>query len=181
MGLVAAGLAADAGPKPYRLPSVDLKQRVIWGASVEPGGDVPGLAFGGQDQQGDDGAARTRLCIDGKWTAIDAELAARNPLAEEYAALLAMARRQKDLAARARRLFFSGDEAAEPSRAGLRLHGRPVGFAAPRRRRSQRTARAHVSLGMMYDASRKRFWAVDAQSRVYVLRPDPATADARPM
>ncbi|MDB5299512.1 MAG: hypothetical protein JWO87_1175, partial [Phycisphaerales bacterium] len=35
----------------------------------------------------------------------------------------------------------------------------------------------NVSLGLMYDAKRKLFWAVDADCKVYVLRLDPATAD----
>jgi hypothetical protein len=37
----------------------------------------------------------------------------------------------------------------------------------------------NVSLGLMYDAARRLFWAVDTDSRVYVLRLDPATADRR--
>ena len=39
----------------------------------------------------------------------------------------------------------------------------------------------NVSLGMMYDAQRKLFWAVDTNSHVYVLRLDPSTADLQPM
>ncbi len=39
----------------------------------------------------------------------------------------------------------------------------------------------NVSLGLMYDAARKLFWAVDTHSQVYVLRLDPATADLRPL
>jgi hypothetical protein len=39
----------------------------------------------------------------------------------------------------------------------------------------------NVSLGMMYDAQRKLFWAVDTNSNVYVLRLDIATADLKPM
>jgi hypothetical protein len=39
----------------------------------------------------------------------------------------------------------------------------------------------NVSLGLMYDAKRKLFWAVDTKSEVFVLRLDPATADQRPM
>ncbi|MFT5123085.1 MAG: hypothetical protein ACI9TH_004560 [Kiritimatiellia bacterium] len=35
----------------------------------------------------------------------------------------------------------------------------------------------NVSLGLMYDARRKLFWAVDTNSRITVLRLDPATAD----
>jgi hypothetical protein len=39
----------------------------------------------------------------------------------------------------------------------------------------------NVSLGLMYDAPRKLFWAVDAASEVYVLRLDVKTADLRPL
>ena len=39
----------------------------------------------------------------------------------------------------------------------------------------------NVSLGMMYDAKRKLFWAVDTNSKVFVLRLDPATADLKPL
>jgi hypothetical protein len=39
----------------------------------------------------------------------------------------------------------------------------------------------NVSLGMMYDAKRKLFWAVDTNSKVFVLRLDPATADMQPL
>jgi hypothetical protein len=35
----------------------------------------------------------------------------------------------------------------------------------------------NVSLGLMYDAKRKLFWAVDAASKVYVLRLEPSSAD----
>ena len=39
----------------------------------------------------------------------------------------------------------------------------------------------NVSLGLMYDARRKQFWAVDTKSKVYALRLDPRTADLRPL
>jgi hypothetical protein len=37
----------------------------------------------------------------------------------------------------------------------------------------------NVSLGLLYDARRRLFWAVDAQSRVFVLRLDVKTADSQ--
>ena len=37
----------------------------------------------------------------------------------------------------------------------------------------------NVSLGMMYDARRELFWAVDTHSQVFVLRFDPKSADER--
>ena len=39
----------------------------------------------------------------------------------------------------------------------------------------------NVSLGLMYDKVRKLFWAVDTNSRVYVLRLSPGTADPKPL
>ncbi len=39
----------------------------------------------------------------------------------------------------------------------------------------------NVSLGLMYDAKRKLFWAVDTNSQVYVLRLDPKSADLQPL
>jgi hypothetical protein len=39
----------------------------------------------------------------------------------------------------------------------------------------------NVSLGLMYDAPRKLFWAVDAKSEVSVLRLDPKAADLKPL
>ena len=39
----------------------------------------------------------------------------------------------------------------------------------------------NVSLGLMYDKVRKLFWAVDTNSRVYVLRLAPKTADPKPL
>jgi hypothetical protein len=39
----------------------------------------------------------------------------------------------------------------------------------------------NVSLGMMYDAKRKLFWAVDTNSNVFGLRLDPKTADLQPL
>lgn len=39
----------------------------------------------------------------------------------------------------------------------------------------------NVSLGLVYDARRKLFWAVDAASRVFVLKLNPASADRRPL
>src|SRR5262249_36736644 len=39
----------------------------------------------------------------------------------------------------------------------------------------------NVSLGLMYDAKRKLFWAVDTNSNVFVLRLDSKTADMQPL
>ena len=80
--VLAAATAAHAAParkRPYRLPDTDLKQRVIWGAVCE-GPDGTGLAFGGQDQQADDGRPHTRIKVNGRWTCIRDDLRAATPL-----------------------------------------------------------------------------------------------------
>ncbi len=38
-----------------------------------------------------------------------------------------------------------------------------------------------MSLGLMYDAKRKLFWAADTNSQVYVLRLDVKSADVKPL
>lgn len=53
---------ASAQPKPYRLPSVDLKQRVIWGSEATTPEGLK-LLFGGLDQDAVDGTARTRIVM----------------------------------------------------------------------------------------------------------------------
>jgi hypothetical protein len=109
VGLVVltAALAAPAQQRSYRLPGTDLKERVIWGATC-PGPEGVELAFGGQDQAADDGQPHTRLRIQGEWQSIAADLRARNPLQKAHDRCQVLARRQKDAAARVRRLHFAG-------------------------------------------------------------------------
>ena len=38
-----------------------------------------------------------------------------------------------------------------------------------------------VPFGLMYDTRRKVFWAFDTNSKVYVFRLDPGSADVRPL
>jgi len=118
LGLVAAVVAQPA-PRSYRLPGTDLKQPVIWGAQVElPDGAT--LAFGGQDQRGDDGASRTRKLVDGKWTALTDGLRKSNPLQPSADELRKTADSSKKLLAEMRRLYLAGDvEAAK--KAAIRL------------------------------------------------------------
>jgi len=110
--------ATAAEPKrPYRLPSVDIKQRVLWGATCElPDGG--GLAFGGQDQLADDGRPHTRVKQDGEWTAIHESLRAANPLQPLHARAIELRDRQRFAAARARFAYFHGLTDAEMKRAG---------------------------------------------------------------
>ena len=79
--LLGPGLVLAKAPRkrPYRLPDVDIKQRVIWGATCDGGGGGA-VAFGGQDQQSEDGRPHTRIRLDGRWRAIHEQLRTANPL-----------------------------------------------------------------------------------------------------
>lgn len=105
--LICCSTIATAAERPYRLSGVDLKQRVIWGEECrEPAG--AGLAFGGQDQQADDGRPHTRILVDGKWRAIHRELRARNRLRILQAQMWSLRGEVKHYLAIARRMYFSG-------------------------------------------------------------------------
>ena len=102
-----ASRAADpAQLHPYRLPSVNIKQPVIWGSTCEAP-DGTALSFGGEDRDSDDGLAHTRLRVGGKWGDIrdtfplDGRQKVRGRVWE-------LRERQKDLLARARTFYFSG-------------------------------------------------------------------------
>jgi hypothetical protein len=105
LGIV--GSPVEARPRSYRLPLVDLKQRVIWGATCA-GPDGVELAFGGQDQIADDGRPHTRLKVDGEWKAIHQELRTRNPLQKVHEQCQTMRKSQEATTARARLLYFKG-------------------------------------------------------------------------
>lgn len=66
---ILASLATAQQPKPYRLPSVDLKQRVIWGSEATTPEGLK-LKFGGLDQAATLGTPTTEILIDG--TPVDA-------------------------------------------------------------------------------------------------------------
>jgi hypothetical protein len=105
--VILAALPQEKPPKSYRLPSTDLKQRVIWGSTLEVP-DGPSLAFGGQDQKGEDGNPHTRIKVDGQWTSIHEELKKNNPLEEAWGELQAKAYLQHIVTPRIRSLFFDG-------------------------------------------------------------------------
>ena len=105
--LGALPIPARAADGNYRLPPADLKDRVIWGGMCEqPEGG--GLSFGGQDQEADLGQPATKLLADGQWKSVRDELRSRNPLQATHDRCAKLAERQKDILARARRLFFEG-------------------------------------------------------------------------
>jgi len=85
--ILALALLGQAKEKSYRLPSTDLKQQVIWGATCEVP-DGPSLAFGGEDQRAADGNPHTRVKQDGVWKAIHEELGAKSPLRGSFAELV---------------------------------------------------------------------------------------------
>lgn len=101
-------------PKSYRLPGVDLKPAIIWGAEVDFA-DGTRLAFGGQDQHADEGAARTRHQIDGKWVSLSADLRKAHPTQAAADQLRVMADRVERDRAEARRAYLDGDATASKS------------------------------------------------------------------
>lgn len=117
-------IAANAQPpqRPYRLNAVDLKQRVIWGAEcLLPEGR--GLAFGGQDQDSEDGRPHTRVLENGKWVAIHRELREKNPLQKMHGRVVETRRSAKDMLAKCRFVFFRGLPAdAEASQLHQDIH-----------------------------------------------------------
>ena len=93
--------------RPYRLESVDLKQRVIW-SGMRLGAAEPGLAFGGQDQDAEDGRPHTRVRTGAKWRAIGEQLRADNPLQTYRERTWALRDEAKDLRAKLRNIYFRG-------------------------------------------------------------------------
>ena len=96
---------AQKKPKAYRLPPVDLKQQVIWGATCD-GPDGTGLAFGGEDQKADDGRPHTRIKVNGEWKAIHEELRKKNPLQKYHDKMQGLAPRFRSIVAEARRGYI---------------------------------------------------------------------------
>ncbi len=111
----AAALNADDNnaPHPYRLPSVDIKERVIWGSTCEAP-DGTALSFGGEDRDSDDGLAHTRLRVDGKWIELRDSFA-KDPRQAVRDRIWALRDKQKDLLAQARTLYFNGATDGRPA------------------------------------------------------------------
>ena len=104
---IATTLHAQPKQRPYRLTSVDLKQPVIWGAKcLQPAGR--GLAFGGQDQDANDGRPHTRMLVKGDWKNILAKLRGNNPNEKLHKQVQPLAGQAKDVLARARAIYFKG-------------------------------------------------------------------------
>lgn len=112
VAVLATPLFAQPAARPYRLNGVDLKQRVIWGAECRlPAGK--GIAFGGQDQDADDGRPHTRLWVGGEWQAIHTELRAKNPVQDLHGDIWKLRDQAKAILAQARAIYFKGLPAEE--------------------------------------------------------------------
>ena len=112
------GVKADdaAKPHPYRLPSTNIKERVIWGSTAQaPDGFA--LSFGGEDQGADDGQAHTRLRVNGQWQDLYEELRKANHLQPFYDEEWELTDSQRHTLARARSLFLDGLPAEDLNRA----------------------------------------------------------------
>lgn len=107
-----ASAASSDAAKPYRLEAVDLKQRVIWGASsLDPAGH--GLSFGGQDQDANDGRPHTHTRVGDKWQSITKELRENNSLQTFHRQGWALRTQAKNLRAKLRYLYFQGRSQTE--------------------------------------------------------------------
>jgi predicted NUDIX family phosphoesterase len=94
------------------LSSVDIKERVIWGAECrQPAGK--GLAFGGQHQDADDGRPHTRLLEGDTWRTVHEELRAKNPLQSFHYRAWKLRNDVKNICARLRHLYLEGLSVAE--------------------------------------------------------------------
>jgi len=114
LALYMTGAAQGQQSRPYRLNSVDLKEQVIWGAQCRrPEGQ--GLAFGGQDQDADDGRPHTRIWHEGEWAPIHKSLREANLLQGSYARIWSHRQAAKNILARGRYIYFQGLPAAEES------------------------------------------------------------------
>jgi hypothetical protein len=118
LGLASWGgtLWADpARPHPYRLPSVSIKQPVIWGSTCEAPDGVA-LSFGGEDRDANDGIAHTRLRVNGQWT--DLRGAWDNDAREKARDLVWSLRdNQKAILTRSRTRYFQGQTKEQNSTA----------------------------------------------------------------
>ncbi len=94
--------------KSYRLPAVELKQPIIWDATCKsPEGF--GLAFGGQDQRAESGAALTRIEENSEWKSISDSLERDNSSRDAYLKALDAVAAQKRSLAGDRTNFFEGN------------------------------------------------------------------------
>ena len=96
-----------AKPHPHRLPSVSIKQQVIWGSTAEAP-DGTALSFGGEDRDAEDGLSHTRLRVNGEWVDLREELHKKSLREVAHDRVWALRNLQKDLLTHARHLYFEG-------------------------------------------------------------------------
>jgi hypothetical protein len=105
--LLLAAPAPQEKPKSSRPLPTDLHQRVIWGSTCEVP-DGPSLAFGGQDQQAEDGNPHTRIKVNGQWVSLYDELLLANPNRMPPDVQRGVIAAEKERRARARSNWFEG-------------------------------------------------------------------------
>lgn len=105
---------AFAQQKPFKIPSANLKEQIIWGSACE-GSDGFVLGFGGQDQKSDE-LPRTRIKVDGQWKSLSVELRRANPLQEHHESCTKVVKGAHDLRGNAALLFFQGFPTDEAQR-----------------------------------------------------------------
>jgi hypothetical protein len=117
--------------KSYRIPDVDLKQKILWGSTCE-GPDGFWLAFGGQDQVADV-VPRTRIKVDGNWVSLRESRPEKDSLAFSTWQFADMARAERERLARLRAIYFRGDPIPEKftlDRGFKKVHELGVDYAA---------------------------------------------------
>jgi hypothetical protein len=103
-----SGHFVHAQQRAYRLPDVDINQRVVWGSQlVLP--DGTGLAFGGQDQDAADGRPHTRVLEDGKCVAIYDKLARNEEVEALSKSISLLTNNLKANSINLRRAYFRGE------------------------------------------------------------------------
>ena len=166
--------------KAHKLPSTDLKQRVIWGAALEVT-DGPSLAFGGQDQQAEDGNPHTRIKVDGQWKSIAEELRAANPRQQECEQKRAAAAEARAARAKRRFAWFEGKgPAPEAESHSLDLEADALDCEPPPRALSPIVYDAKSKLFVLFGGDHLDYltndtWVFDPEKRKWSLR-HPASA-----
>ncbi len=113
--MATAAFCAEPKNKPYRLPSVSIKQPLIWGATAtSPDGYT--LAFGGQDQMSDDGIGHTVLSLNGKALVTIDDLRKGNQLQAAHDQGVVLRDSLKQILSRARASYFDDDSSAAATR-----------------------------------------------------------------
>lgn len=118
--MAGAAFCAEPENKPYRLPSVSIKQPLIWGATAtSPDGYM--LAFGGQDQMSEDGIGHTVLSSNGKAVVTIDDLRKGNKLQAVHDEGVKLRDSLRAVLAKARGSYLH-DEAAEATIGAIHLN-----------------------------------------------------------